>query len=188
MFGLRGGGRRGCEREGRERIARRRAGGASPSCAPPSQKAPCPPPGRRRRGSSAPRACVATRRPCARGSRRSRGGGGARARGTPAARMTMPKEPRPSSTPSLSVSLLIFQSFISRIFMPRHLALHPRTTGWTMASDDARARSAATLVRVRGSCGPYARRSTRVAGACCGRTGYLALQSTLRLCCPRLQG
>ena len=80
MFGLRGGGRRGFENEGKGRLARRRAGGASPSCAPPSQKAPCPPPGRRRRGSSAPRACVATRRPCARGSRRSRGGGGARAR------------------------------------------------------------------------------------------------------------
>lgn len=124
----------------------------------------------------------------ARGVRDALAAAAARARGTPAARMTMPKEPRPSSTPSLSVSLLIFQSFISRIFMPRHLALHPRTTGWTMASDDARARSAATLVRVRGSCGPYARRSTRVAGACCGRTGYLALQSTLRLCCPRLQG
>ena len=31
--------------------------------------------------------------------------------------MTIPKDPRPNSTPSLSVSLEIFQSFISRSFI-----------------------------------------------------------------------
>ena len=33
------------------------------------------------------------------------------------AAMTIPKDPRPNSTPSLSVSLEIFQSFISRSFI-----------------------------------------------------------------------
>ena len=45
-----------------------------------------------------------------------------------AARMTMPNDPRPSSTPSFSVSLLTFQSFISRSFIaaPVQLRLHRR--------------------------------------------------------------
>ena len=46
-----------------------------------------------------------------------------------AARMTMPNDPRPSSTPSFSVSLLTFQSFISRSFIAAplvQLRLHRR--------------------------------------------------------------